>query len=136
MSGSLVQGQYYPELADPKVSGTILFFYVENMEFYQPQNFQSDEIEKKIQLINRLRIDLAIIEDYDTRLKIDYIDISQKRHVGIHYQVYGIPTVILFNRMGFEIRRWVYQDYQRGGGSVYEMKKYIEKMKNPTVTEE
>ena len=126
--GTYFQGQRFPELADPESTGTILMFYMENLEMYQSRSSFFDDLEETERLINRLNINLNLLQEQYPSLRIRYIDISQKSHTTVAYQIYHIPTIILFNRTGHEVRRWQPVDFGRGGGTRWEMKKIIDKL--------
>lgn len=122
------RGQYSPELEYPEGRGTILFFILENMEYYEPRTNSFQESEMTEQLINRLKLDLSVLFNKYPGLRIMNIDMYQNRSVALDYRIVGIPTVILFNKNGYEIRRWNPEDFERGGGSVDEIGGLIEKM--------
>jgi hypothetical protein len=128
MSGAYIRGQQFPELSNVKGTGTILFFYLENMELYQAQDELFDEAGKVERLINRLKVDINRLKEEYFNLRVEYVDTYENRNVVIIHRVYGIPTIILFDRMGYEVRRWLPGDFERGGGSLWEMKKVIDKL--------
>lgn len=120
---STVKGQHFPELAFPKVTATILFFYTPNPEYFPSNEFGSAEkLESKI---NQVKINLNRLAEEFPKLKILVLDISQERQWVARLQIYEIPTIIIFDYKGYEIRRWLPDDYERGGGSTREMRKVI-----------
>lgn len=127
-SNAYYRGQYFPELEYAGGRGTILFFMLENMEYYETVTEFSSKAEDVNQLINQLKLDLSLLSNRYRDLRIIYVDMYENRSVALDYRIYGIPTVILFDQNGYEIRRWYPEDYGRGGGTIEEMGSFIERM--------
>ncbi len=130
-TGAFMQGQYFPSLAYPEGDGTLLFFYLENTEYYQPKDDLFGESENLETLIAQIKLDLSMLKEKYPKLRIFLVDIYQKRGLAAQHQIYEIPIVLLYDNMGYEVRRWLPIDFKRGGGTTREMERLVEKIKSP-----
>ena len=128
--GTYQRGQYFPQHTFPKGIGTVLFFYTENPEYYQSPSQEFGETENREYLFNRIRIDLNLLTEEYPGLRIIKLDFVQIKHLAQEYLIFDIPTLILLDNLGFEVRRWTPLDYSRGGGSIREMEELLDKL-NP-----
>ncbi|UCD38082.1 MAG: thioredoxin family protein [Fidelibacterota bacterium] len=124
-SDSARRGQFFPELANPAVCGTILFFFTENLEFYQPGSEDNGATNQIDYLIRRLQLDLSRLSQKYTDVRVRNVDMLVERHVALDHRVFGIPTVIFFDGKGYEVRRWIPDDFKRGGGTMWEFEELI-----------
>lgn len=94
--GYVGQGQTFDILAYPEGIGTLLFFY-------KPLESISEEIKFDVALLN---------ESYGEKLRIVFIDTDRKQELVFRHQIREIPTLILFNRVGTELHRWLPHDFK------------------------
>ena len=130
-TGAYMQGQYFPELEYDRGDGTILFFYLENTEYLQTEDDLFGETENIELLIAQIKVDLNMLKEKYPGLRIFLVDVHKKRELTMQHQVTDIPTLLLYDRMGYEVGRWLPIDFKRGGGRAREMEKMIEKIKSP-----
>jgi hypothetical protein len=74
---------------------------------------------------------LNMLKEKYPGLRIFLVDVHKKRELTMQHQVTDIPTLLLYDRMGYEVGRWLPIDFKRGGGRAREMEKMIEKIKSP-----
>ncbi len=123
------KGQHFPELAIADGIGTILFFYSENLREFQLADDSFGETEFRENLINRLNIDLKILLEEYPELRVIKINITQNKYLFQDHKVYDIPTLILYDNMGYEVKRWIPSDYSRGVGRI-EIEKSLNELRN------
>jgi hypothetical protein len=128
--GTYQRGQHFPQHSFPEGIGTVLFFYTENPEYYQSPDQEFGETENREYLLNRIRIDLNLLNEEYPDLRIIKLDFAQIKHRAQEYLIFDIPTLLLLDNLGFEVRRWIPLDYSRGGGSIREMIQLLDKL-NP-----
>lgn len=90
------KGQTFDILAYPEGIGTLLFFY-------RPYESVSEKI----------KFDVALLtESYGGKLRVVFIDVNRKGELLFRHQVQGVPTLILFDRLGTEFHRWLPYDFR------------------------
>ncbi|UCH62497.1 MAG: thioredoxin family protein [Fidelibacterota bacterium] len=121
------QGQHFPRLALKEGRGTILLFLVEDLQYYYPETGEISGAENLDYLINRLKMDLGRLSAEYPDMRILAVDVNQDRTAAIDFRVYQqIPTIILIDRAGYEVRRWLPDDFRRGGWTIGEIEKLLE----------
>jgi thioredoxin-related protein len=128
--GFYLKGQYFPELEYISGDGTILFFYLENTEYLQSEDDLFGETQNIEFLISQIKVDLNMLKEKYPYLRIFLVDIHKKRELAIQHQVTDIPTLLLYDKMGYEVGRWLPSDFKSGGGIFREVGNMIEKIKN------
>jgi hypothetical protein len=129
--GSYMQGQYFRELEYAKGDGTILFFYLENTEYLQSEDDLFGETQNIEFLISQIKVDLNMLKEKYPDVRIFLVDIHKKQELAIQHQVTDIPSLLLYDRMGYEVGRWLPGDFKSGGGIFREVRNMIEKINNP-----
>ncbi|HEX9971934.1 MAG TPA: thioredoxin family protein [bacterium] len=127
--GFYLKGQYFPELENVSSDGTILFFYLENTEYLQSEDDLFGETQNIEFLISQIKVDLNMLKEKYPDLRIFLVDVHKKRELAMQHQVSDIPTLLLYDRMGYEVGRWLPGDFKRGGGIFREVGNMIEKIK-------
>ena len=122
-----VQGQHFPRLALEEGRGTILLFLAEDLQYYDPETGEISGAENLDYLINRLKMDLGRLSAGYPDMRILAVDVNQDRTAAIDFRVYQqVPTIILVDRAGYEVRRWTPDDFRRGGWTISEIEKLLE----------
>jgi thioredoxin-related protein len=128
--GFYLKGQYFPELENVSGDGTILFFYLENTEYLQSEDDLFGETQNIEFLISQIKVDLNMLKEKYPDVRIFLVDVHKKRELAMQHQVTDIPTLLLYDRMGYEVGRWLPGDFKSGGGIFREVGNMIEKIKN------
>lgn len=71
-----------------------------------------------------------MLKDKYPDVRIFLVDVHKKRELAIQHQVTDIPTLLLYDRMGYEVGRWLPSDFKSGGGIFREVGNMIEKIEN------
>lgn len=87
-------GETFAVLAYPEGIGTLLFFYIE-----------ADPMSEKI------RFDVAMLSEKYNNLRVVFIDANKKRNLLLRHQVFELPSILLFDKMGTEFYRWLPTDF-------------------------
>ena len=124
----LSQGQHFPEMAIEDGCCTLVLFLVENVEFYESGGGAINLAENAEYLINRIKLDLGLLAEKYPQVRAAMIDVHQAPASAMDYRIYALPTVILFDQAGNEVRRWLPVDYRHGGGSLQAMGNQIEQL--------
>jgi hypothetical protein len=125
----LEQGRYFPGWAVSDDCCTILFFLTEDLELYEQEYDDFSEIRNIDYQIKRLQLDLAQLAAEYPDLRVVSIDVYQKRSLAIDHRIFQVPTVLILSDSGYEIHRWMPDDFKRGGGTRSEIAKFIEQLK-------
>jgi hypothetical protein len=88
------------------------------------------------ELTSRIRMFLNIIEEDYHNLRITEVDIAEDRPTVNRFQVYDIPTLVLVNKYGHEVKRWMPVDFEISGGSITILQKEIDKLIKETETDD
>lgn len=122
---------HYPELIYQQGNGTLLLFSTEDERFFLSDKAMVGEAGNREGLTNRIQMFLNIIEEDYHDLRIIKVDVIKEETMAKHFQIYDIPTLILVNKYGNEVRRWLPVDFEISGGSIIKLKEEIEKLKEP-----
>jgi len=91
-------GETFKILEYPQGIGTLLFFHLEDEEKYDQAKFDLGRIQER----------------YGDKLRLVLIDTKRRSNLLRRHKVDSIPTIIMFNKMGTEVRRWKPVDLQWG----------------------
>ena len=91
-------GETFKILEYPQGIGTLLFFHLEDDRSFDQMKFDLARLQEK----------------YGDKLRLVLIDIKRRENLLTRHRVTDIPTIILFNKKGTEIYRWLPNDLQFG----------------------
>jgi hypothetical protein len=132
----LSRSAYYPELVYPEGYGTFILFSTKDDKFFLSNPSTIGEAGNREELTSRIRMFLNIIEEDYHNLRITEVDIAEDRPTVNRFQVYDIPTLVLVNKYGHEVKRWMPVDFEISGGSITILQKEIDKLIKETETDD
>ena len=121
-------GGNYPELLYPEGYGTFVLFSTDDDQFFLSNQNSVGEAGNREELTNRIRLYLNILEEDYHNIHVWEVDVAKDRPATTRFQIYDIPTLVLVNKYGSEVRRWMPMDFEISGGSVIKLQKEIDKL--------